>query len=594
LLIRFAFTILNNSATPSSGPGSGRAVENTQAHPKGPPLMSYLVLARKYRPCTFEEVVQQEHVTRTLANAITAGRVAHAILFAGPRGTGKTTVARILAKAMNCGQGPTPTPCNACRSCREIAAGNAADVFEIDGASNNSVDQVRELRENAKYLPAASPFKIYIIDEVHMLSTPAFNALLKTLEEPPAHVMFQFATTEPQKIPLTILSRCQRYDLKRIPLEALTAHMAELCRREGMALPVESLRLMAREAGGSMRDALSLLDQVLTCAQGEITHDEVLTILGLVDRELVFNLSAALIRGDAAAVIDGIGAAYERGHDLKRLYGELTEHARNLVVSQVGRDPGRLMNVSADEAQAIARQAAGASMGALVQMLELLFREEASVRLAAQPRIAVEMALLHLCQVRPALAIDEMISKIDGLRKALESGMLEPDSRGAGTAPVPGALVAAPQTAEPGATEAPADPPPGPFSESDPAGLWEQVYRLLAERHPSLAPHFKDAVVVALAGERLDLEVQGSDFVLGRARRPESLESLSRIVSELLGRPITVVVAGRLAQLKKKDSGRDQRLKQEAWGHPLVTETMDLFQGKLVDVKVLKPSDDSE
>jgi DNA polymerase-3 subunit gamma/tau len=552
--------------------------------------MSYLVLARKYRPRTFEEVVQQEHVTRTLVNAIIAGRVAHAILFAGPRGTGKTTVARILAKAMNCRQGPTPIPCDACPSCREIAAGSAADVFEIDGASNNSVDQVRELRENAKYLPAASPFKIYIIDEVHMLSTPAFNALLKTLEEPPAHVMFQFATTEPQKIPLTILSRCQRYDLKRIPLEALTAHMADLCRREGMALPPESLRLMAREAGGSMRDALSLLDQVLTCAQGEITHDEVLTILGLVDRELVFSLGDALIRGDAAAVLDGVGLAYERGQDLKRLYGELTEHARNLVVSQVGRDPGRLMNVSADEARALARQAAGASSGALMQMLELLFREEAGVRLAAQPRVAVEMALLRVCQVRPALAIDEMIRKIDGLRKALETGR-EEDFRGD---PGPEAQVTAGSSPDPGPADLPADPPSAPCSVDDPAGLWEQAYRLLTERHPSLAPQFKDAAVLGLAGERLELEVQGSDFVLGRARRPESLESLSRIFSELLGRPVTVAVSGRLAQARKPDSGRDQRLKQEAYAHPLVRETMDLFQGRIVEVKVLKPSGESE
>lgn len=549
--------------------------------------MSYLVLARKYRPRTFEEVVHQEHVTRTLGNAITAGRVAHAILFAGPRGTGKTTVARILAKAMNCLQGPTPTPCNACRSCREIAAGSAADVFEIDGASNNSVDQVRELRENAKYMPAASRFKIYIIDEVHMLSTPAFNALLKTLEEPPAHVMFQFATTEPHKIPLTILSRCQRYDLKRIPLETLTAHMDELCRREGMALPAESLRLMAREAGGSMRDALSLLDQVLTCAQGEISHAQVLNILGLVDRELLFGLGAALIAGNAAAVIEAVGEAYERGHDLKKLYGDLSEHARNLVVSKVGRDPVRLMNVAADEAQAIARQAAEASAGALTQLLEQLLREEAAVRLAAQPRIAVEMALLRLCQMRPALGIDEMIGKLDDLRQALASGAVE------ATLPAPAAATVVEGRSAAGVERhsSQAIDEEGPDSrEGDPASLWREVYRRLMERHPALAPPFKEAVVKTLDGSRLELEVQGSDFVLGRARRPESLEILGRLVSEVRGRETTVGVVGRPAQALKKDGDDEQLRQRAALDHPLVTDTIELFQGKIVDVKVLKPS----
>ncbi|WP_054701283.1 DNA polymerase III subunit gamma/tau [Desulfosarcina cetonica] len=228
--------------------------------------MGYLVLARKYRPQTFDAVVGQQHVTQTLKNAIKAGRVAHAILFSGPRGTGKTTVARILAKAMNCETGPTETPCNHCRSCMDITAGRGVDVFEIDGASNNSVEQVRELRDNSRYMPAHSRFKIYIIDEVHMLSIAAFNALLKTLEEPPAHVMFLFATTEAHKIPITILSRCQRHDLKRIDLAAVVGHMESLCRQESVAISTNNLWRIARESGGSMRDALSLLDQILPAA----------------------------------------------------------------------------------------------------------------------------------------------------------------------------------------------------------------------------------------------------------------------------------------------------------------------------------------
>ncbi|MDY6952253.1 MAG: DNA polymerase III subunit gamma/tau, partial [Thermodesulfobacteriota bacterium] len=228
--------------------------------------MSYLVLARKYRPQTFEEVVGQDHVTRTLKNAIRADRVAHALLFSGPRGVGKTSVARIMAKAMNCESGPTPSPCNVCRSCREITEGVSLDVFEIDGASNRGINEIRELRENIKYMPSHGRFKIYIVDEVHMLTTEAFNALLKTLEEPPPHVLFFFATTEAHKIPITILSRCQRHNFKRIGLEDILTSLRRVSHEMSFRIDDEGLVLLAREAGGSMRDALSLLDQVMAYA----------------------------------------------------------------------------------------------------------------------------------------------------------------------------------------------------------------------------------------------------------------------------------------------------------------------------------------
>ncbi|MBF0469458.1 MAG: DNA polymerase III subunit gamma/tau, partial [Desulfamplus sp.] len=267
--------------------------------------MSYKVLALKYRPQNFQNVIGQEHVTTTLSNAISSNRVAHAILFTGPRGTGKTTIARILAKAMNCEQGPTPTPCNICRSCKSITSGNASDVFEIDGASNNSVDQIRELRANVTYMPTSSKFKIYIIDEVHMLSIAAFNALLKTLEEPPEHVIFIFATTESHKIPITILSRCQRHDLGRLKLDQISDHLQELCKKENFIVSRESTDLVASEADGSMRDSLSLLDRILSSSPSkEISHDSILNNLGIIDKKVIFDISSCILKHDVPEVLN--------------------------------------------------------------------------------------------------------------------------------------------------------------------------------------------------------------------------------------------------------------------------------------------------
>ncbi|HPX31796.1 MAG TPA: DNA polymerase III subunit gamma/tau, partial [Smithella sp.] len=294
--------------------------------------MEYQVLARKFRPQTFEEVAGQAHVVKTLRNAIAQGRVAHAFLFSGPRGVGKTSVARILSKALNCEKGPTPTPCNQCSNCIEITNNSSLDVHEIDGASNRGIDEIRELRENVKFAPASSRYKIYIIDEVHMLTDPAFNALLKTLEEPPAHVVFIFATTESHKIPATILSRCQCYDFRRIPLKEIIANLELVASKEGINISPIALSWIAEAGDGSMRDSQSIFDQVISYAGLDVKDADVEESLGLAARQYLFRLSEAVLNQDAGSCLIILEEAYLAGIDMKYFYQMLLKHFRNLLL----------------------------------------------------------------------------------------------------------------------------------------------------------------------------------------------------------------------------------------------------------------------
>ncbi|MFZ0612608.1 MAG: DNA polymerase III subunit gamma/tau [Desulfobacterales bacterium] len=557
--------------------------------------MSYLVLARKYRPQSFDAVVGQDHVTRTLINAITAGRVAHAILFTGPRGTGKTTMARILAKAMNCRAGPASEPCNDCQSCREITAGKAVDVFEIDGASNNSVDQVRELRDNVKYMPAHSLHKIYIIDEVHMLSTAAFNALLKTLEEPPAHVMFIFATTEPHKIPATILSRCQRHDFKRIALASITDHLQRLCELERFDLSRDSLTLIAREAGGSIRDALSLLDQVAACLAEKTDETQVLDLLGVIDRRLIFDLVQALLDGNAPPVLEILDDVHQRGHDLKRLYADLVEHFRHLLVVKLCRQTGRLIDLPAHEIQRLQEQAAAVSAAHLNQLFDLLFKEEPAVRFSAQPKIAVEMACFKLLQAQPTLSIDALIERLDTLRRHIAEtpgGTNPRPENDAGRSVTTGgqALQGAP-LADRAPNPANADPPPDapPAAAPDRDQTWQKVQALIAARHPALAAFLLKCRPRRLEGGCLEIEVADNGFNLAMIRKDKNLEIIRGICREVCGRPLEITleaVADPSADgLKKKE---DNQLRNEAMSHPLVTEAVKIFDGEVLGVTLIK------
>jgi DNA polymerase-3 subunit gamma/tau len=560
--------------------------------------MSYLVLARKYRPQTFEEVIGQPHVTQTLSNAIQSGRVAHAILLTGPRGTGKTTIARILAKAMNCKTGPTPQPCNTCRSCSDITDGHGADVFEIDGASNNSVDQVRELRENLQYLPAHSRLKIFIIDEVHMLSLAAFNALLKTLEEPPPHVMFIFATTEPQKIPITILSRCQRHDLRRIGLESLSNHMVKLCRQEGFDLSTDSLWLIAREAGGSVRDALSLLDQVLSGTDGSVSDAEILNLLGLIDRKVLFDLAAAILGGDLFLILERLEDLHQRGQDMRKLYADLVEHFRHLVVLQSTRKPGRLIDLPEQELDLMRAQIEGQSPAVVGQYLELLFEAESRIRYASQPRLTLEMLFIRLLQVRPALGIDTLIEKIDALQQALPAPSQAPASQ----RPQP-ALGAPPKPSRPpehGNTSSNASPvadpdtaaltmpqPSAPVSD-DPQVAWKSLRKEIEASKPALANTLANCQLTPDDGGGYTLTVTGNKFAVNSVKK--NLATLQKRFSELTGTTAVLKIASAQSadqmeqRLRKKAA---EALKNEALGHPLVGEVIERFQGEVVEVKLL-------
>ncbi len=544
--------------------------------------MSYLVLARKYRPQTFEQVLGQAHITQTLKNAIQADRVAHALLFAGPRGTGKTSVARILAKAMNCKEGPIAIPCNVCTSCKEITDGIAVDVFEIDGASNRGINEIRELRENMKYMPGHSRHKIYIIDEVHMLTAEAFNALLKTLEEPPAHVLFIFATTEAHKIPITILSRCQRHDFKRIGLEDILKHLKGICQETSLEISEDSLRLLAREADGSVRDALSLLDQVMAYSEEAATDDQVLDILGAVERKVIFDLSAALLTrnvGEALGLLDDV---FNHGHDLKRLAMQMVEHFRHLLIVKMGHGGTPLVDVPTHELALMEQQVENASQESLNQVFTTLFQAEVGIRLSPQPKIALEMLFIQLSQLKPVVAFDHIIKKLDHLAEAIETGKDIPQ----------GSEVRQEfQHKTPPALQEEAAPDPESMRSDNLTQAWQQLLAVIGKESPTLVPTVEQASLTRIGEDFLEITVTGNSFYTARLRDKKSMAALQSVCDHFFQRKmkIKILESGKDAPQKgqHQESDRDRHLRKEALAHPLVTDALEVFKGRVVDVKIL-------
>jgi DNA polymerase-3 subunit gamma/tau len=381
--------------------------------------MSYLVLARKSRPQTFDQVVGQRSVVKTLQNSLTRDRVAHAILFSGVRGVGKTTLARIMAKAINCESDSGDRPCNSCGSCKEIIAGSALDLIEIDGASNRGIQEIRELKEKIKFMPTSSKYKIIIIDEVHMLTTEAFNALLKTLEEPPKHVHFMFATTELHKLPITILSRCQQYELKRIPAPELSEHFRKLAESEDITLDPPALSLIVREAAGSVRDGLSLLDQVFSFGEKHITTQDVIEVLGLVDRDILMGLTEALLRGDRAGALTSLENIFAFGMDIRRFSTDLLECFRTLLLTRID-GCNELIDLPQEELKSFTELAAGFTAETIHQKLTLLMRMVEDVRYSSQPRLALETGFLKIIETGNVVPVTEVLGKLEQLLSGVE------------------------------------------------------------------------------------------------------------------------------------------------------------------------------
>jgi DNA polymerase III subunit gamma/tau len=452
--------------------------------------VSYQVIARKYRPQRFANVVGQEHVTQTLANAITQKRIAHAYLFCGPRGTGKTTIARIFAKCLNCTGGPKVDFDDNDSRVQEITEGRALDVLEIDGASNNGVEQVRELRETCKYAPANSQFKIYIIDEVHMLSTAAFNALLKTLEEPPAHVKFMFATTDPEKVLPTILSRCQRFDLRRIPTALITKHLAEIAKKEKVKTDEAALFAIARGADGGMRDAESTLDQLISFCGDKIEEADVLSMFGLAAESQILGLSKAVLAGEIQTALTLLNELAQNGKDLGRLLSDLLNHFRNLLIFQISREDVNLLEVSETEIAALKEQSSLANTDSFTRILETLADAELNLRDAASKKIFLEVALLKAIEARNAVSLDSVLKQLNQLRSgvgnsAAPSAIVTASSQ---TAPAAKPTAKVHQEIAAPATLREAQPVSGDLSE-----LWTKLIEAVGKASPFTRSYLVDA-----------------------------------------------------------------------------------------------------
>ena len=529
--------------------------------------MSYQVFARKWRPQVFEDVVGQGHITRTLQNAISTNRLAHAFLFSGPRGVGKTTTARILAKALNCKEGPTPHPCGKCDSCLETAAGTSVDVIEIDGASNRGIEHIRELRETVKYAPAGGKYKVYVIDEVHMLTNEAFNALLKTLEEPPPHVIFIFATTEPQKIPATIHSRCQRYGFKRIALSEIAGKLREIAAKEGLTVTDQGLAMIARAAEGSMRDSQSLLDQAVSYSGTTIPDEDLASVLGMVAQTTLREFADLLFARDRAAVLRLVDSLLEQGQDMRQFLVGAVEHVRNLIVVKLAKEPGRIIELPAADLESLRQQASSLDQERLVLVFDGLSKILDDIRWSPTQRFTIEVGLVKTCSAASLKPIDEVLGRLVGLERRLAGGR-----------------DAAPH-AELRDRSAPyrSAPPSESVAGRQEGDIWKSILADLRDKKPGLAAFLNASRILERTESSLLVGVVGSAFQMDQVTEKENRSLLEEIASAVAGRPQTISFKALSAEPKAAAKSQPPRRTPPRQPNPLVEDALSIFDGKIIE-----------
>ena len=543
--------------------------------------MSYEVFARKYRPQTFDDLVGQAHVSRTLKNAVAQNRLAHAYLFVGPRGIGKTSTARILAKALNCEKGPTVDPDGTCDNCKEIAAGNSLDVLEIDGASNNGVEQVRELRDNVRYAPSKSRYKIYIIDEVHMLTAAAFNALLKTLEEPPPHVKFIFATTEPQKVLPTIVSRCQRFDLHRIPAKLIAEHLQFIAKKEKITLEAAAAHAIARGAEGGLRDAESMLDQLVAFCGEKIAEADVLNVFGFTSEQTVVDLTGKILRGETAPALDVLYQQCEAGKDMMRLMSDLISYLRDLLVFKAKPD-ALADDVDPELQKALGQQSDLVENDRLLDLIDQFAQAEGRMKWAPNKKLHFEVAIIKAIQSLNQATLDEVIEKLGELRDG-KGSPAEKKTLGAESPSRTGTVALAREektVPEKEETLAPhvAETPNG---ESDPEKIWQSVYAKIPNTKAFVRNSAAAAHVLPSEGRHFVLgfspDQRSTMDILGTATNRKLIETFLREVS---GKDWTLkLTIGENLPAKGEMSATGPA--QDYGDDPLIREALEIFKGEV-------------